>query len=228
VKARSRTVKARGRPLRDSAAALSRERIVRAALEIVDHGGLSALSMRRLGASLGVDPMAIYHHLPRKEALYDAIVEAVMSDMDFSETPRDGSPLERLASMARGYTRALLAHPNAIPVVASRPVRTPRSLRPIEQMLALIRELGFSPARAMIFIDVCGHFITGYAQTYAAHVMDSEMHRHEPVPLDQLPREEFPNIHEVMENRGGGDPFAVEFEIGLDALLRGLLGMDRS
>jgi hypothetical protein len=129
--------------------------------------------------------------------------------------------------MGRAYTRALLAHANAIPVVTSRPVRTPRSLRPIEKMLGLIRELGFSPAKAMIFIDVCDHFIMGYAQTYAAHLQDSEMHRHDAVPLDELPRREFPNIHAVMEDTGSRDLFAVELEIGLDALLRGLLGMEK-
>src|SRR5271157_1026364 len=53
----------------DSSAALTREKIVKAAVRIVDRDGLAALSMRRLGAALGVDPMAIYYHLPNKAAL---------------------------------------------------------------------------------------------------------------------------------------------------------------
>ena len=64
---------ARGRPVLDSALALTREKIVSAAVEIVDRHGLAALSMRHLGTALGVDPMAICHYLPNRAALYDAI-----------------------------------------------------------------------------------------------------------------------------------------------------------
>ena len=47
---------------------LTRERILDAALRLVDEQGMAALSMRRLAAELGVDPMALYHHLPGKAA----------------------------------------------------------------------------------------------------------------------------------------------------------------
>ena len=53
---------------------LTRERVLTAALEIVDREGLARLSMRRLGAELGVDPMAVYYHIPNKAALLDAMV----------------------------------------------------------------------------------------------------------------------------------------------------------
>src|SRR5208337_4377183 len=66
------------KPREGSGLPLERERIVQTALELVDRDGLDALSMRRLGAELGVDPMAIYYHIPNKQALLEAIVEAVM------------------------------------------------------------------------------------------------------------------------------------------------------
>ncbi len=194
---------------------------MKAALQIVDTSGLPALSMRRLGSLLDVDPMAIYYHLPNKAALYDAIVEAVMMEIDLSGAPAL-SPHEQLKGMAMAYTRALLAHPNAIPVVASRPVRTPASLRTIEKMLAVIMQLGFTPRKAIALVDVCGHFILGWVQTYAAHLQDSEMHHHDEMPLDQLPPDEFPNLYKVMAGGGAENLFAVELEMGLDALLRGL------
>jgi len=216
-------IKARGRPTRDSASLLTRQRIVKAAIEIVDRQGLAALSMRRLGVVLGVDPMAIYYHVPNKATLYDAIVEAVTAEMDLSPAFADGTPLDRLRHMAQAYKNALLAHPNAISVVAARPVRTPASLRPIEKMLALIVPMGFTPQEAIAFVDVCGHFIIGWAITYMHHVQDSEMHQHDAVPLDKLPVEEFPNLHSIFAEAQTADPFAIEFEMGLDALLRGLL-----
>ena len=220
--------KTRGRPVLDSAAALTREKIVKAAVQIVDKDGLAALSMRHLGATLGVDPMAIYHYLPNKAALYDAIVEAVMADVDLEPRPgptsgRTVPPIEQLRQMALSYRDALLAHPNALPVVATRPVRTPASLRPIERMLAAIASLGFTAQESIAFVDVCGHYIMGWAQTYAARLQGSELHDHGPMEVDELPPEEFPNLHRVMKEAPSDNPFAVEFDLGITAILNGLL-----
>ena len=63
---------------------LARERIVEAAVKIIDDEGLEALSMRRLGAALGVNPMAAYYHVPNKAALYDLVLEALMAAVDLS------------------------------------------------------------------------------------------------------------------------------------------------
>ena len=60
---------------------LSRERILGAALRVVDEEGMGALSMRRLGAELGVNPMSIYHHLPDKGAVVSGLVGLVFSGM---------------------------------------------------------------------------------------------------------------------------------------------------
>jgi TetR/AcrR family transcriptional regulator, tetracycline repressor protein len=212
----------------DSSAALTRQKIVKAAVQIVDKEGLAALSMRHLGAALGVDPMAIYYHLPNKAALYDAIVEAVMAEVDVGPDPRSNpgpalSPIEQLRQMALSYRDALLAHPNSLPVVATRPVRTPASLRPIERMLAVIASLGFTAQESIAFVDVCGHYIMGWAQTYGAHLQGSELHDHGPMPMDELPPDEFPNLHRVMKEASSDNPFAVEFELGITAILNGVL-----
>ena len=63
---------------------LTRERILRATLRVVDEDGMGALSIRRLAAELGVDPMVIYHHLPGKEAGLSGIVEMVYGEMHAS------------------------------------------------------------------------------------------------------------------------------------------------
>jgi AcrR family transcriptional regulator len=156
---------------------------------------------------LGVDAMAIYYHVPNKAALYDAIVEAVMAEVDTGPTagpgPRVASrpelpPIEQLREMALSYRDALLAHPNALPVVATRPVRTQASLRPIERMRAVIASLRFSPQESMAFVDVCSHYILGWAQACAAYPQGPEPH-------------------------DSDNPFALEFELGITAILNGLL-----
>ena len=73
-----------GRP-RAGEEALTRGRILVAALSLVDEEGIEALSMRRLAKELGVDPMAIYHHLPNKRALLSALVGQVFSGMRVPE-----------------------------------------------------------------------------------------------------------------------------------------------
>ena len=65
-----------------AAKGLTREMLTAAALRIVDGDGLEALSMRRLGSELRVDPMAAYRHIPNKGILLDEVVEAVMSEID--------------------------------------------------------------------------------------------------------------------------------------------------
>ncbi len=57
----------------------SRTAIVECALGIIDEEGIEALSMRRLGKDLGVDPMAIYNHISGKPELLDAVVDHVMA-----------------------------------------------------------------------------------------------------------------------------------------------------
>lgn len=189
----------RGRPRQGSHRPLSRKSIVKAALRIVDRDGFFALSMRRLGASLGVDPMAIYHHLPNKGALYDAIVEAIMEELTIPAGSGRAEPVERLKAVARAYKDALLAHPNALAVIAARPIRTRAAMQPIEEVLGIFMELGVPLKLAMAGVNSCAHYILGSVQSYIPHLMNSP-------------------IHELTEH-----PFETEFEIGLDALVRGFL-----
>ncbi len=141
---------------------LTRDVVVAAALEIVDRDGLDALTMRALGRELGVDPMAVYHHLPNKAAILDGVVEAVLR-----EVPLDAPPgrlwTERLAVVARGYRDALRAHPNALPVVATRPDVTPAALRILDTALGILLEAGLDPADALRAVHAASCFVVGHA-----------------------------------------------------------------
>jgi len=94
---------------------LDRERIVEAAMTIIDQDGLDALSMRRLGAALGVNPMAAYYHVPNKAALYDLVVEAIMAGVDLSAVDPAAPLVDRLKQAARalsgGHPRPPSRHP---------------------------------------------------------------------------------------------------------------------
>ena len=110
-------------PRKKDAEPLARERIVEAAMKIIDAEGLDALSMRRLGAELGVNPMAAYHYVPNKAALYDLVLEAVMAGVD-TDGHRPGPALRRAAqaggaSLPRGDPRAPARHPRARDALAA-------------------------------------------------------------------------------------------------------------
>ena len=59
--------------------------MIATALRVTDADGLDALTMRRLGTELGVDPMAAYRHVAGKADLLDAIVEAVLAEIKIPE-----------------------------------------------------------------------------------------------------------------------------------------------
>jgi AcrR family transcriptional regulator len=100
---------------------LTREGIVDTALALVDRHGLAGLSMRRLGRELGVDPMAIYRHLPDKAALLDGIVDALHAEMDLDSPAGTASWRQELATYAGRVREVLHRHPRAVAVFVTRP-----------------------------------------------------------------------------------------------------------
>jgi AcrR family transcriptional regulator len=212
-------------PRKKGAEQLTRQQIVDGAMRIIDAEGLDALSMRRLGTELGVNPMAAYHYVPNKGALYDLVLDAVMGGIDLSGVDRSASAEEQLKQAARAYRAAILRHVNAIPVLAGRSVRTAASLRPIEPLLGQLLDAGLSPVDAISAVDCVAQFILGGAVGYYHHHVDTEIGSGQQ-EFEALPPEEFPNMTRVLaEARWVGHD--QEFEFGLDAMVRGLLSRPR-
>ncbi|HMK92954.1 MAG TPA: TetR/AcrR family transcriptional regulator C-terminal domain-containing protein [Thermoleophilia bacterium] len=199
---------------------LARERIVEAAVRIIDDDGLDALSMRRLGEALGVNPMAAYYHVPNKAALYDLVVEALMGEVDLSGIDPAEPLAEQFKQAARAYRTALLAHPRAIPILATRSLRTAAAVRPVEPLLGVLYAAGLTPTESVAAVDCIAHYILGGTMGYYHHVFDSE--GSDQREFDQLDPAELPNLSRMIaEGRYAG--FDAEFEFGLDAITRGLL-----
>jgi AcrR family transcriptional regulator len=207
-------------PRKKDAEPLARERIVDAAMSIIDAEGLGALSMRRLGAELGVNPMAAYHYVPNKAALYDLVLEAVMAGVDMTTIDPALPFAAQFKQAARAYRGAILAHPRAIPVVATRSLRTAAVLRPVEPILGILYAAGLTPDEAMAAVDVLAQYILGGVMGYYHHEFDEgagEQHA-----FESLDPAEFPHtIRMIGEAHYIGHDG--EFEFGLDALVRGLL-----
>ena len=204
---------------------LDRERIVEAAMAIIDDEGLEALSMRRLGAALRVNPMAAYYHVPNKAALYDLVLEAIMAGVDMSAVDPEGPLPERLKQAARAYRAAILAHPRAIPVLASRSLRTAAALRPVEPILGILFEAGLTATEVVAAVDCLALYVLGVCVGYYNHTADEETSVQR--EFDELDPAEFPYANRMLaEGRYAGA--GAEFEFGLDAFVRGLLGGPRT
>ena len=202
-------------------APLKREQIVSTALGLVDREGLKALSMRRLGAELGVDPMAIYYHIPSKHALLHAIVEAVMAEIDLSVDHREEPPEMRVLCAAHAYRDAMLAHVNALPILLTHGPSTEAALRPVELLIGILRDAGLPPAEAFSGMNTIAAAVRGFVGMIASS-SEGKPTREELEAMDRsFPANEFPHLREAM-------PFASEFadygfDFGIRALARGLI-----
>ena len=200
---------------------LSRESLVRAALAIVDREGLPRLSMRRLGAELGVDAMAAYRHFSDKEALLDGVVEAVVSEVDVA-TDASLPWTEQVRQLARAYRFALLAHPATAPLIASRPLATPGSLRMTERALQLMADAGVAPHRAIVAVNTIGILITGIVVVETSSAHPSEDARRQLDTLAALSPSEFPQLGALVASGGIVATYDEMVEAGLSAIIGAL------
>jgi TetR/AcrR family tetracycline transcriptional repressor len=203
---------------------LSRERIVRAALRIMDKEGLDAVSMRRVGRELGVEAMSLYNHVRDKEDVLDGITEEVMREFRF---PHADHWAEAARLAAHEFRRLLLAHPNVITLLTERhkPFTNPDSLRVYEYTLDLFRTAGLSQAGSAKAFHVFGGYILG-AVTMELGLMvggpGDEAHAQAHQEMARLVASaDLPRLREAM-------PYLMEcdveeqFDFGLDLLIEGL------
>jgi TetR/AcrR family tetracycline transcriptional repressor len=196
---------------------LTREMLTSAALRIVDSDGLDALSMRRLGSELRVDPMAAYRHIPNKAILLDQVAEAVMSEIDTDTIDASLPWQDQLRALALSYLATLMAHPNAAPIIAERARRTASSLRVVEKALHIMTDAGASLADAIATVDVIGLLSSGIAQ--AASAAPEPAHESAGNPLARLAEEEFPLLTQALEGGVLSDGLADVLSFAVDGMI---------
>lgn len=198
----------RRRPMRPT---LSREYIAATALALVDDIGRDRFSMRKLGAELGVDPMAVYRYFADQEALFDGIAEVLFDELDVESLPWDG-PWRDLAERYTHRLRdVLLAHPHAVTIFATRPVRSPAAIETGNRMITVMTEAGFTPGDAVRVLRCLREFAVGHALTLAALRLGGERRSRKPPP-------DSPEYNLLA--RGADDAGACgHFELGVSAML---------
>lgn len=207
---------------------LDQMRILNAAVEFIDTNGLGMLTMRRLGAHLGVEAMALYRYVPGREQLLDGVVEVVMDEL-YETTSAGGlstSWQEYLQMHAHGARTLALTHPRIFPLVATRPPAAPwlrpplRSLRWVEGFLAGLREYGFSPTASVAVYRSFATFLLGALLLEASTLEEpGDSNKVNLAFIETGDLASYPIISELAEELAEGG-FAAEFEDALEDLLR--------
>jgi AcrR family transcriptional regulator len=206
---------------------ITREVVLAAALALIDAEGADALSMRRLARALDRDPMILYRHAPNKAALLDGVTETVLAPLTVE--PADPDWAAQLRTVARRYRALALAHPNVVPLLVTRPLATPLALRPpgtlrpLEDILALLTRAGFSGADALHIYRALFGFLHGHILNELQELVEKPEETDDLLRLGlyRLPIGEFPLLRSLAPVLAAYDG-AAELERGLDILLAGL------
>jgi TetR/AcrR family transcriptional regulator, tetracycline repressor protein len=151
-----------GRP-RAGQELLARGVILEAALRIVDGEGMGALSMRRLAADLGVNPMSIYHHLPSKVAVVSGLVDLIFSGMRV-HYPGAAHWQDKVYAWAGAYRGLVRSHPNLVlEIVSDAAAVTEAVLLANEPLYEALDESGLPPVEVVQAADSVVDFIHGFA-----------------------------------------------------------------
>ena len=196
---------------------LNRERILAAAVGFVDREGLDALSMRKLGAELGVEAMSLYNHVPSKGALLDGMVELLLRDLNVPPESEDWEA--RVRESYRRFRRLAHGHPNVFPLLIVRPPETMDGAWLVETFLDTLQRAGFDAGTALQAYRTLTSFTVGYVMSeirgFAMEPVDGR------VGARGLSPEDFPRLTELSPSLGDLDRDA-EFEGGLDFIFSGL------
>ncbi len=191
---------------------LTRPRVVRTALRLVDEHGLPALTMRALAIELQVSPMALYNHVRDKDELVDLMVDLLLGEVDLSAPAGDW--VSQLRALICSYHQVLTAHPSMARVYGSQVKIGPHGLQIMERGLGLLLHAGFTPR------DAADAFFALYTFTVGFH----QIGRVDPLEYSALPPGQIPSIRAVTAHLSGVHQQG-RFEYGLDTLLTGLRTM---
>jgi TetR/AcrR family tetracycline transcriptional repressor len=186
-----------GRP-RSGDEVLSREQILAVALQIVDTEGIEALSMRRLATTLGVDPMAIYRHLPDKAALMDSMVEVVFGE--FRVPKLEGVDWKgQVRAFAATYRARVKSHPNLIVYLITHvEASAPAVLAVGEYLCTALVQAGLAPLQVVTATNLIIDYLNGFALGESSGVLGKpEAYQNFYTLLHSLSAERYPTMRAV-------------------------------
>ena len=202
---------------------LSRERVLRAAVDYADQRG-GPISMRKLAEALGVEAMSLYNHVANKDELLDGMVDHVFSEIDLPAEGADWrTAMHRRAISVREVMRR---HRWAIGLMESRSTPGPSTLRHHDAVIGCLRRAGFSIEMAAHAFSILDSYIYGFALEEASLPFQSPEETADLAQaiMDQFPADDYPHLAELTAKHvlQPGYDYGNEYEFGLSLILDGL------
>ncbi len=204
-------------------APLSRERVLRAAIQLADSAGIEALSMRRLGQELGVEAMSLYNHVANKDDLLNGIANLVLGEVEMP--PHGGDWRAGMRRHAVSTHDVFVGHRWAAGLAMAPERVIPVRIEHMEWMLRHLRGAGFSEALTYHAYHAVDSQIVGFTLWELGHSVTADNLGDLVADfLRMFPAVDYPNVAEHVQQHvdgfGHGEPSAFEFV--LDLVLDGL------
>jgi AcrR family transcriptional regulator len=206
-------------PTKTPRAPLTRERVIDAALHIMDTEGLDAVSMRHVAREVGVEAMSLYNHVRDKDDLLNGVIERVMGGFMFPDRGPTDDWVAYGRRLAFAWRDVLRTHPTVMQLFAERKRGTSLdTMRPMEAALAVLRGAGLGEREAVQAFHAIGGFIFGYVMMESGYLPGGQQNAQAFPPV---PEGELPNVAACLPYLADCD-FDEEFTFGLDLMLEGL------
>jgi TetR/AcrR family transcriptional regulator, tetracycline repressor protein len=191
------------------------ERVVGAALRVIDEDGLDALTMRRLARDLGVEPVTVYRQLPNKEAILAAVSELLWQGVR-PEVPQGADWRAQVKAMWLGLYAVMRAHPNAIPIIAKGGTYSASAAAGTAGMVALLHDAGLSPDEAGELMHILSACLVGFgfALVWGREIAAGERPEQ---PAGEPPAPPPEDLLPYLQRIGRWEP--AEFGVALDLVL---------
>jgi hypothetical protein len=205
---------------------LSRERVLDRAIALADAEGIGALTMRRLGAELGVEGMALYNHVANKQDLLDGMLDRVAADIEVPESGPDWRDQARRRAISTHAV--ILRHPWSAALWTASIKLGPARMGYLDSGLRNLREAGFPPD----LLDLSFHAIENHIIGHALQSLGFPLDRDDLMNigssfLDSFPVERYPDlaahVRHHLDHPDSTDGFEFELDVILDGLDRQLL-----
>ncbi|WP_378734422.1 TetR/AcrR family transcriptional regulator C-terminal domain-containing protein [Nocardia brasiliensis] len=203
---RRRAVVRRARPAPTTRTVLNRDYIAAVALTLIDQTGVDGFSMRKLGAALGADPMAAYRHFTDQQDLFDGIAATMFAELDMESLPWQEPWRDLMRTYAHRLRSTLRRHPNAVPVFATRPVRSELAIETGSWMVEHLQGAGFSATVALQMTRCLREYTIGHILSHAIDTVAAQRNA-----------DLKPDVPDDLSLAANTD----HFDIGLDAMLEG-------
>src|SRR6266550_5430939 len=202
---------------------LNRDRILQAALELVDEGGIESLTMRKLGQALGFEAMSLYNHVANKDDVLDGILDLVLGE---SEPPSPAGDWDSaIRTSAISVHEALGRHPWSCTLLMAPEHARPARVRYMDLLLGRLREAGFSAETTYTAYHVLDAHIFGFSLWETSHTYTAEeVSNFEAKFAQTITADAYPYLHEHAQQHFSEGPHreVSAFEFGLDLILDGL------